>query len=490
MQCMPELLSKSKWKVREGNVKLWYDNFLDSGPLFSEIPEGEHSHIRLKELFINNVWDVENLQMLLGLNKAEEVIERVGYLRSSSDILLWLPEKNGCFTTKSAWDAIRFRAPNFEWAKWVWHKWLPKKIAICMWKAAFECLSVDEKVRRVGVSLASACDCCDSRQSEDLEHVLNKGEFATDIWRKVSVELTGLLEGVDFSIKHSYREGNKVADALARQGAMGRNNLFTNSAQLPRIIKVVESKNASTHAENAEYIELEGISENDVQSRVQNNPDTVIPRVEQAAPQMEQVIPPAARVRHRHTEAWTAVEDVSFVIHCRVAGGGLDFFPNFRGVHFPLFPRKIPCLFTMERMEASGTVSERRDEVSIQIENPDITLTTFIRQKLDTVSTLSLTCSIHRVPKMLRSLNDAAYTPQVISIGPFHRDKESLRVMEEHKWIYLRVFLDRCPQIELEDYVKALRGLEETARQCYAEPIKLCSDEFVEMMLLDGFVHS
>ncbi|KAF8407579.1 hypothetical protein HHK36_006713 [Tetracentron sinense] len=48
-------------------------------------------------------------------------------------------------------------------------------------ESSFECLSVDEKVRRAGVSLASAYDCCDSRQSEDLEHVLNKGEFAVDI---------------------------------------------------------------------------------------------------------------------------------------------------------------------------------------------------------------------------------------------------------------------------------------------------------------------
>lgn len=137
----------------------------------------------------------------LGLNKAEEVMERVENLKSSFDILLWLPKKNGCFTTKSAWDAIRFRSPNFEWAKWVWHKWLPKKIAICMWKAVFECLSVDEKVRRVGVFVISVCDCCDSRQSEDLEHVLNKREFATDIWRKVSVEV-----GVPFLRHQSWKE--------------------------------------------------------------------------------------------------------------------------------------------------------------------------------------------------------------------------------------------------------------------------------------------
>ncbi|KAF8389088.1 hypothetical protein HHK36_025773 [Tetracentron sinense] len=141
----------------------------------------------------------------------------------------------------------------------------------------------------------------------------------------------------------------------------------------------------------------------------------------------------------------------------------------------------------LETIEAHGTVSERGDEVFIQIENPDIKLATCIRQKLQTVSPISSKCCIHRVSKKLRSLNDPAYTPQVISIGPCHRDKESLQVMEVHKQRYLRSFLDRYPQIDLEDYVKALRGLEESARQCYAEPIKLSSNKFVEMMLLDGF---
>ncbi|KAF8388454.1 hypothetical protein HHK36_027126 [Tetracentron sinense] len=69
-------------------------------------------------------------------------------------------------------------------------------------------------------------------------------------------------------------------------------------AQSTRDSSVVESKNAGTHAEKAEYIELEEISENDVYSRVQNNLETVIPRVElvtiqveQAAPQVEQGTP-------------------------------------------------------------------------------------------------------------------------------------------------------------------------------------------------------
>ncbi|KAL6202972.1 hypothetical protein ACLB2K_026676 [Fragaria x ananassa] len=41
--------------------------------------------------------------------------------------------------------------------------------------------------------------------------------------------------------------------------------------------------------------------------------------------------------------------------------------------------------------------------------------------------------SIYRVPEKLRRLNENAYTPRVVSIGPFHHGKESLKPMEEHK---------------------------------------------------------
>ncbi|KAK2647858.1 hypothetical protein Ddye_015347 [Dipteronia dyeriana] len=44
---------------------------------------------------------VDGILKTLGLNKAEEVMERVGKLRNSKDVMLWLPEKNGFFNTKS-----------------------------------------------------------------------------------------------------------------------------------------------------------------------------------------------------------------------------------------------------------------------------------------------------------------------------------------------------------------------------------------------------
>ncbi|CAL2240902.1 unnamed protein product [Prunus armeniaca] len=50
---------------------------------------------------------------------------------------------------------------------------------------------------------------------------------------------------------------------------------------------------------------------------------------------------------------------------------------------------------------------------------------------------------IYRVPNKLRKVNEAAYTPQLISIGPFHHGKPELKDMENHKKKYCENFLAR-----------------------------------------------
>ncbi|KAK1564397.1 hypothetical protein Q3G72_002354 [Acer saccharum] len=297
------------------------------GPLFAEFLEGEHSQIRLKDLVIDNVLDDEELQRLLGLEKTDEVIGRVGKFRNSEDVLLWLPEKDGCFNTKSAWYVIRVRLSKFGRAKWIWHKCLPKKIVVCMWKAVFNCLNVDEKRCVIGISddhvlrnmevqislkkqkkiqvlrwlkpalgrlklnldgsslgnpgpaggghvlrdssgnfifgFSKFFGLCSNNEAElravvegisICKHLGHDGidiECDYDIvvfWIRSRIcnlwylwdfwdQLIDLLEGFDFSIHHFYGEGNKVADALARYGARGRNNVFSSSSKLPGVIK-------------------------------------------------------------------------------------------------------------------------------------------------------------------------------------------------------------------------------------------------------------
>ncbi|XP_065866119.1 putative UPF0481 protein At3g02645 isoform X2 [Euphorbia lathyris] len=92
---------------------------------------------------------------------------------------------------------------------------------------------------------------------------------------------------------------------------------------------------------------------------------------------------------------------------------------------------------------------------------------------------------IYRVSPRLRDLNKKAYTPEVVSIGPYHHGKHELRVMEEHKRRYLVDFLQRC-EISLEEYIESIQELEVPLRNVYAEIIEHSRVKFIEIMAVDG----
>ncbi|KAK1587036.1 hypothetical protein Q3G72_008804 [Acer saccharum] len=95
--------------------------------------------------------------------------------------------------------------------------------------------------------------------------------------------------------------------------------------------------------------------------------------------------------------------------------------------------------------------------------------------------------SIYKVPQHLRVgyYDHKAYVPQIVSLGPYHHGKDHLQQMDCHKLWFLHVVLKRTNQ-DIKVYIDSMRELEKKARACYEGPIGLSSNEFVEMMILDG----
>ncbi|CAI9095916.1 OLC1v1031954C1 [Oldenlandia corymbosa var. corymbosa] len=97
-------------------------------------------------------------------------------------------------------------------------------------------------------------------------------------------------------------------------------------------------------------------------------------------------------------------------------------------------------------------------------------------------------CCIFRAPKSFNDINGQQYQPQIVSIGPYHHGKPELAMIEEHKWRFLGILLKRTEDkgLKLKDYLKAVKPLVAESRDCYAEGFQFSSDEFIQMLVLDG----
>lgn len=96
--------------------------------------------------------------------------------------------------------------------------------------------------------------------------------------------------------------------------------------------------------------------------------------------------------------------------------------------------------------------------------------------------------SIFRVPTHLRDVDEKAYQPRVVSIGPFHRNDPRLSPMDAQKSrFYNRLMREMGHQDRDVGIVTDMKKLEFDVRKCYSEEFDdISSEEFVNMLVLDS----
>ncbi|KAF8015757.1 hypothetical protein BT93_H1326 [Corymbia citriodora subsp. variegata] len=99
---------------------------------------------------------------------------------------------------------------------------------------------------------------------------------------------------------------------------------------------------------------------------------------------------------------------------------------------------------------------------------------------------ISLKRSIFKVRRPLREVNEKAYDPEILAIGPYHHGNDKYKFMEEQKLRYLQRLLERRNEGSIDKCMSKLRELEQQARNCYAETIDASQENFLAMMLIDG----
>ncbi|KAM7490169.1 hypothetical protein LguiA_033090 [Lonicera macranthoides] len=136
----------------------------------------------------------------------------------------------------------------------------------------------------------------------------------------------------------------------------------------------------------------------------------------------------------------------------------------------------------------AGTESELAIDIQARDEYKLVAKIDEMLDKLEPPS--SSECCIYRVTENIRKVKEEAYTPNVVSIGPFHYGNEKFKSMELVKKRYFKKFVRRstssAANCSLTNYIEFVKKWEDRIRQCYSERIEMDNEEFVTMILIDG----
>ncbi|KAJ0244604.1 putative UPF0481 protein [Hirschfeldia incana] len=97
-----------------------------------------------------------------------------------------------------------------------------------------------------------------------------------------------------------------------------------------------------------------------------------------------------------------------------------------------------------------------------------------------------VTVSIFTVPKALMCSHRDSYTPQRVSIGPYHCLKPELHETERYKMMIARKFRNNSKSFRFNDLVEKLHSMEVKIRACYHKYIALSEETLLWIMAIDS----
>lgn len=141
----------------KGSYSVWWDNWLPAVPL----RQPPNSSIQ----FVRDIFDVDQAVSASTMDdlgpRAVHAIEHNSIsLSDTLDIPCWSRSSNGSFSLSVAWQLVRKAHPTLSSSSFIWHRHLPKKVSIFMWRLFLFRLLLDKSLWRKGVQLASNCACC------------------------------------------------------------------------------------------------------------------------------------------------------------------------------------------------------------------------------------------------------------------------------------------------------------------------------------------
>ncbi|XP_060211957.1 uncharacterized protein LOC132639531 [Lycium barbarum] len=137
------------WKIQNGHISFWWDNWTGYGAIVTYCPDYVHSiRTRVRNFIIDNEWDLQSLgHIVTGWLLHHIASIKIGS-QHKKDYLMWKLAADGVFSNKEAWNGIRTHRK----------------------KDLFVDMPVD-------------CLCCSNAQPETIQHFFIESEPALFLWK-------------------------------------------------------------------------------------------------------------------------------------------------------------------------------------------------------------------------------------------------------------------------------------------------------------------
>ncbi|XP_019179053.1 PREDICTED: uncharacterized protein LOC109174263 [Ipomoea nil] len=205
------------WRLFQGRVNFWWDNWSGLGPLgrLFPFPRASYSWEMLLDYIHDGTLDLTVHEELVYAGVTVD-LSRMG--QGPWDIPLWTAASDGMFSYASAKAYLRPVlpiTPDPLLAK-CWRKHLPFKVSFLAWRVFRGRIPTDDALSRFGHVLVSRCRCCPAPAAETITHVFYDGETTKAVWNYI-------LESLGLQSRH--RSLRTLVAGWGRGGT--RNPLFS-----------------------------------------------------------------------------------------------------------------------------------------------------------------------------------------------------------------------------------------------------------------------
>lgn len=146
------------WILGEGKKPFWMDRWLGLNTI-QELCNVEVDEDRqCSELWTEGSWDVHKL---MDINIPQDVREKILDIPilQDKDKICWTLSKDGCFSTKCAWNHIREKHDRNNMFKPLSCGYLRTNVRIFGLRLLKNWIPTDTRIQTKGIQLASACQC-------------------------------------------------------------------------------------------------------------------------------------------------------------------------------------------------------------------------------------------------------------------------------------------------------------------------------------------